>query len=96
MSSLPRKFQARTLKMLERVPANMRCPSCNHAYQIVVSRKQILGSYWNRKFYRHYRCKVCEYRFRELNFVKVLPILGVGITGLLVVARILLFVLGVF
>ena len=57
-----RKLKDRTL-----VPVSLRCPRCRHRFDIVISRQQLHQNWLARTMVRHYRCRVCECRFRHWN-----------------------------
>lgn len=61
------RFQKKVLRNVCHVPADLSCPECHHRYDIVVSRRQVVGSLWSRKLIRYFRCRVCDHRFSRWN-----------------------------
>ena len=66
MRALTSRFQQRAMSLCE-VPAGTTCPNCHHDFDIVVSRKQIDGSFMTRRLFRHFQCRVCGHQFARFN-----------------------------
>jgi hypothetical protein len=67
MFRINRRFQQRAIAALCHVPPDINCPCCHHHFDIVVSRQQISRGALARKFWRYYRCRVCDHRFSTFN-----------------------------
>ena len=77
------RFQQRALRDACHVPENLECPRCRHAFEIVVSRRQIRQGPLKRRLIRRFHCQVCGCRFSRLN---TRPIPGLVLAFLVTVA----------
>ena len=64
-------FQDRVVQALGEIPAGLECPLCSHNFDIVVSRRQVVGGILSRRLLRHYRCRICNRRFSQANLEAV-------------------------
>ena len=55
------------------------CPSCNHRYEVIESRAKMFKPRFKRWLYSYYRCRVCDYRFRQTNVGSVLTIVATSV-----------------
>ena len=61
------RFQKRVANALSDVPEELECPECHHDFDIVISGRQVNNGPVSRRLFRHFRCRVCDCRFSQMN-----------------------------